>query len=325
MKKILIIQTAFIGDVILATSLVETLAKAEPDAKLDMLVRKGNEVLLANNPLLNKVLIWDKQASKYGHLKKLAREIRSTKYEVVINLQRFASTGYLTWKSRAERKIGFKKNPLSFFFTEKYVHDLEHKKHEIERNAILLSSWNISQIERPKLYPGEAAIQKINEITGGEKYVVMAPSSVWFTKALPVNKWNELIESIPAELKVFLIGAPGDFDLLEKIKEEHPQRQIENTAGRLTLLESTELISRARMNYVNDSAPLHMASATNAPVTVFFCSTIPDFGFGPLSDISYIRQVEEDLPCRPCGLHGKKECPKGHFDCGYKIDVVGKR
>jgi heptosyltransferase-2 len=66
---------------------------------------------------------------------------------------------------------------------------------------------------------------------------------------------------------------------------------------------------------------MHLASAVNAPVTVFYCSTVPDFGFGPLSDNSHIREVTEALECRPCGLHGFKNCPQGHFDCALKIDI----
>jgi heptosyltransferase-2 len=73
------------------------------------------------------------------------------------------------------------------------------------------------------------------------------------------------------------------------------------------------------MNYVNDSAPLHFASAMNAPVTAVYCSTIPEFGFGPVSDVQNIVEVEEKLSCRPCGLHGYSSCPLGHFKCAMDI------
>ena len=79
-------------------------------------------------------------------------------------------------------------------------------------------------------------------------------------------------------------------------------------------------MKNAKMNFVNDSAPLHFASAMNAPVTAIYCSTIPAFGFGPLSDISHIAEIDYKLDCRPCGLHGFKACPKGHFKCS-EIDV----
>jgi heptosyltransferase-2 len=92
-----------------------------------------------------------------------------------------------------------------------------------------------------------------------------------------------------------------------------------NLAGSLSLLESAELMRGATMNYVNDSAPMHLCSSVNAPVTAIFCSTIPSFGFGPLSENSRIIETKEELPCRPCGLHGFKTCPKGHFLCAESI------
>ena len=78
-------------------------------------------------------------------------------------------------------------------------------------------------------------------------------------------------------------------------------------------------MSKAKMNYVNDSAPLHFASAMNAPVTAIFCSTITAFGYYPLSDNSYIVETTVPLSCKPCGLHGRRACPLGHFKCAYTI------
>jgi heptosyltransferase-2 len=86
-------------------------------------------------------------------------------------------------------------------------------------------------------------------------------------------------------------------------------------------MQSAALMKSARMNYVNDSGPLHICSAMNAPVTAFFCSTTPAFGFGPISDQSIIIESKLNLACKPCGLHGYKSCPKGHFDCGNSIFI----
>jgi heptosyltransferase-2 len=90
-------------------------------------------------------------------------------------------------------------------------------------------------------------------------------------------------------------------------------------AGKLTFLQSAALMKSAVMNYANDSAPLHFASAVNANITGIFCSTIPAFGYTPLSEKSIIIETTEKLTCRPCGMHGKKSCPEGHFKCGFSI------
>ena len=84
---------------------------------------------------------------------------------------------------------------------------------------------------------------------------------------------------------------------------------------------SPALMEGAVMNVVNDSAPLHIAGAVNAPVTAIFCSTVPAFGFGPLRANGRLVETTEKLDCRPCGLHGHRVCPKGHFRCAEGIEV----
>src|SRR5580692_8430186 len=121
-QKFLVIQTAFIGDVVLATALIEKLHAHFPEARIDLLVRKGNEALLAGHPFLHRVLVWDKQRSKLKNLYKMIRLIRREKYDKVINVQRFAATGVLTALSGAKETIGFDKNPLSRLFTYRMPH-----------------------------------------------------------------------------------------------------------------------------------------------------------------------------------------------------------
>jgi len=318
-NKILIIQTAFIGDVILASALIEKLNQYFPEAKIDFLLRKGNETLLQNNPKINKVLIWDKKTSKYKNLFKILKQIRKEKYDLLINLQRFASSGLLTCFSNAKEKRGFDKNPFSFCFDKKSKHKINNGKHETERNQELISDITDNKANKPKLYPSTADFEFVSKYKN-EKYITMAPASVWFTKQLPKEKWIELVNA-NKEYKVFLLGAASDYELCNEIIKKTAHNNIENLSGKLSFLQSAALMNDAAMNYVNDSAPLHIASAMNANVTAFFCSTIPEFGFGPLSDNSKILQVQEKLDCRPCGLHGFKSCPEKHFDCGFKINL----
>ena len=106
----------------------------------------------------------------------------------------------------------------------------------------------------------------------------MAPASVWYTKQLPREKWIELIDLQQSNRPIYLIGAPSDQEFIQGIIEASKSEHTINMAGELNLLESVALIARADRTYVNDSAPLHLASAVNAPVTAFFCSTVPSFG-----------------------------------------------
>lgn len=310
--KILVIQTAFIGDVILATSLLEKIHYHFPEAEIDFLVRRGNESLLKNHPYLHETLIWDKKSGKYASLWKLLKTIRSRKYQYAINIQRFGTTGLLTAFSGAETTVGFDKNPLSFLFSKKIQHRFDGP-HEVERNTDLISWFTDAQVFPPRLYPFELSLHPTSP------YVCLAPSSVWFTKQYPEEKWVELIQQLPSHLQIYLLGGPGDRQLVERIQKAANREKVESLAGKLSLLESAALMKGAVMNYVNDSGPMHLCSAVNAPTTAIFCSTVPTFGFGPLSEVSSIVEVEEKLTCRPCGIHGYKECPEGHFKCGKDI------
>ena len=121
---------------------------------------------------------------------------------------------------------------------------------------------------------------------------------------------------------IYLLGGKEDTNYCEEIQNEAEHPAIFNLAGSLNLLDSAALMKDAKMNYVNDSGPMHIASAMNANITVYYCSTVPSFGFGPLSDNSIINEVK-GLSCKPCGLHGFKNCPKNHFSCGNNLEMEG--
>ena len=181
MKKFLAIQTAFTGDVVLATAIPEKLHRFFPDAQIDFLVRKGNEGLLLDHPFLNKVLVWNKKENKNKNLFNLLKKIRKEKYDTVINLQRFASTGILTGFSGAKEKVGFDKNPFSFLFTKKIKHDLSNKKHEVERNNELIQHFTDNSFTKPRLYPSAADYNEIEKYTL-QTYICMMATSVCLTK-----------------------------------------------------------------------------------------------------------------------------------------------
>ncbi len=321
MQKLLIIQTAFIGDAILATGIVEKLHYYLPDAEIDFLVRKGNESLLAEHPYLHEVLVWDKKKHKLRNLWKLLLKIRRRKYDKVINVQRFAATGLLTAFSGAKETMGFNKNPLSFLFTKKIRHVIgnkEHPVHEVDRNNALIEHFTDDNVFYPRLYPADADRKAVEEYIR-PPYICIAPGSVWATKRFPEEKWVAFINRLSKAFIVLLIGGKEDMVMCTRIKSAAPEHLIFDLSGRFTLLQSAALMEKAEMNYVNDSSPLHLASAMNAPVTAIYCSTLPSFGFGPLSDKSLVVETIIDLSCRPCGLHGHKACPQGHFLCAYGI------
>lgn len=319
MQKILIIQTAFIGDVILATPLIENLKAEFPACTIDFLVKNGNQSLLKNDPNLNEILVFDKK-KKVSSLVVLIKKIRAKKYDLVINLHRFASSGILTFLSGAKQKLGFKKNPFSFTYSQSFPHEIGNGKHEVDRNLELIKHLTSNLNRQPKLHPTSEDFEAIKTYQS-ENFYCLAPASVWFTKQAPKEIWLKLISKLTADNStIYLLGGTDDTDLCDEIKVKTNAEKVINLAGKLSLMQSAALMKNAKRNFVNDSGPLHLASAVNAPVSAFFCSTTPRFGFGPLSDDLEIIEVK-NLSCRPCGLHGHKECPKGNFRCGNELKI----
>lgn len=312
MKKILVIQTAFTGDVILATVVIEKLADRFPGAEIDFLLCKGNEGLLNNNPHLHNVLIWDKNGSKFWSLFTIVLELRKRQYNLLVNLHRFFSSGIITVLSRANYTVGFDKNPFSYFFSRKVKHIIAPGIHEVSRNLSLIREWTDETFVGPKTYPDQ---QDFLRIRPKGEYICIAPASVWFTKQWPEQRWVSFIDKITEKTQIYLLGSLADFQICERISKASKNGSAINLAGELTYLESAALMKGAIMNYVNDSAPLHLASSVNAPVTALFLSTIPAFGFTPLSDNAVVIESDEHMSCRPCSLHGKDHCPQAHFKC----------
>jgi heptosyltransferase-2 len=319
LKKILVIQTASIGDVILITPVIEKLHRFYPEASLDLLVKSGMESLFLNHPYLHKVITWNKNHGKYRNFFSIFGKIRKEKYDVVITVQRFALTGFLAAFSGAKIRIGFSKNPFSMFFTTSITHVFREGMHEVERNLMLTTSLTDASMVRPRLYPTATDHAK-TAIYKSRGYYTISPASLWFTKQYPMEKWVEFISYIPAQTRIYFLGSSDDKILCEEIIRRSGHPGCKDLSGNLSFLESASLIKDARMNFTNDSAAMHLASAMNAPVTVIYCSTVPGFGFGPLSDDSRVVETGE-LYCRPCGIHGYRSCPEKHFRCATQIDV----
>lgn len=317
--KVLIIQTAFLGDAILMSGMVESIAQFDASIEVHVLVRKGHGVLFENNPNVAKVWEFDKSNGKLRHILKLAKNFRKVSFDVIFNCHRFASSGVIALGAGAKRVIGFDKNPLSFLFSKRVRHEFTKEVHEVDRNHKLLQLvWPKIHLIKSKLYPSKAEYSKVSEIINARSFVVIAPSSIWFTKQYPVKRWRNLIEKL-GDKRVFLIGAKSDKTTCKAIASGFENTKV--LAGNLSLMESVALIAKAEKVFACDSAPTHMASAMNVETHSVFCSTTAEFGFGPISDKNKVHETKLDLECRPCGIHGKKACPKGHFKCS-EFEVV---
>jgi heptosyltransferase-2 len=319
--RVLFIQTAFIGDAVLLSSMVRTWRKHRPDSICEVLVRKGNGAMFADHPDVAQVHEWDKSGKgRNRRLWQLLKAIRARNFGVVFNAHRHLSSGVLTAGSGAKFRVGYRANPLSKFFTHRVLHEIGDGRHEAERLVDLLRAVepNLAPSKpfKPRLFPNPSAVDEAERAIASldRPFVLLAPGSQWFTKQWPTARWRQLVELLEADGRtVVLFGGPAEAETLRACLPESSSALM---ITHLSLMSAYALVERASVVVTNDSAPLHWASGANTPTLAVFCSTVPAFGFGPMADRSAIFESKEPLTCRPCGLHGHKACPQGHFRCG---------
>lgn len=323
-RKILIVQTAFIGDVILATPLAQAAHEIFAPCEIDFMAIPAAANLLEKNRSINRVLIFDKRGQQRGlsALWRFAKAVRAEKYDLTIVPHRSLRSALLVWLARIPQRIGFDRSAGAFLFTQRVRYQ---KKHEVERNLDLLRPFGeIPEKLKPRVDWDEADAARVTEFTKNADakriWCALAPGSVWATKRWPADRFAKLANALTSELHaiVFLIGGQSDAGLCREIQQSTSENCF-NLAGMLSLRQSAVLLDRCAVLISNDSAPTHLGVATNCRVLTIFGPTVPRFGFAPYGEGHGV--IEHELPCRPCSAHGSKECPIGTHACMLEIAV----
>lgn len=310
------IQTSFLGDMVLTTPLLAELAQRGP---VDVVATPPNAPLLANHPAVRTVVIFDKRRESRGlhGLARIAATLREAEYDTAYLAQGSMRSATLARLAGIPHRVGFDTSAGRWLYTRRvpYRDDLHHA----ERLWQLAGGTDIrptAEQLQPRLYPGEAERAAVDSLlhgspAGGASFVALAPGSVWATKRWPY--YSGLAQLLGADFPIVVVGGAVDGGLARAVASAAPGRVLDAT-GRLTLLGSAELIRRAKVLVTNDSAPMHLASAVGTPTVAIFGPTVPEFGFGPLAPQSAV-VGHEALACRPCDRHGPRVCPLGHWRC----------
>jgi heptosyltransferase-2 len=319
----LIIQTAYVGDVLLVTPLIKASHDHFPDAIIDLVVIPAAANIVETNPALHAVIVYDKRKSQKGWrgFIRLARHLRRSRYDMVLVPHRSLRSAALAWYSRAAIRAGFTTSSGSFLFTHRIVY--HQNRHEVERNLALLEAAGIAPgWVSPEIFPSEedrAVVDRLfTRLAAADRpLAAVAPGSMWATKRWPVQSYREMAaRALAAGWSLIWVGGESDRALCAEASHGLTGSWV-NCAGELTLRQSAELIRRADILVTNDSAPLHLASAVDTPAVAIFGPTVPEFGFSPSSRGSVV--VQKSLPCRPCSIHGGKKCPIGTHECMTSI------
>lgn len=320
-----VLQTSFLGDMILTTPLIARLAER---GAVDVVATPANAGLLANHPAVRQVLIFDKRGADAGlsGLWRMAARLRECNAKVAYMAQGSLRTAALARLAGIPERIGFATSPGRVLYTSRVP--FRRELHHAQRLWQLGSPIDDASAPtvRPSLFPGVVdraqvdALLQANGVAAGEPLIALAPGSVWATKrwpsfdALAARLANDAIFST---YRVVVLGAASDGPLasalIDALRATGVTSAIDAT-GRLSLLGSAALLSRVNVLVTNDSAPLHLASAMNTPTVALFGPTLPAFGFGSLATLHVVVE-QTGLVCRPCGAHGPQRCPLGHWKC----------
>lgn len=330
--KVLLVQTGFLGDVILSTPVIPYLKGHYPGCSLSVLTTPAAADLVRYHPDVDEVLTFDKRKRQRGlrGLLEMAGILRSRHFDVAVSLHKSWRSALLLRLARIRERYGFKEAHGRFLYTR--TASRRRYSHDVQRNLAVLETLGYRVDEmRPELHVGvpetarEKAATLLQELPCST-VIGLAPGSVWRTKRWTERGFADVGRALLDEgCGIVIIGGPSDTGVADKVVELiGADPCLRNLCGQLSLVESKAVIERLSLLVTNDSAPLHLASAAKTPLVAIFCATVPEMGFGPF-DVPHEVCGVEGLRCRPCGRHGGDECPEGTHACRYGLssaDVV---
>jgi heptosyltransferase-2 len=308
------------GDSVLTTPLIKAVKQKNPEASISFCVRPENVELFEGIDIIDEVIPFDKRGEEkgIGGILRFAKLLKSKNFDIVFSAHRSFRTTAALALSGIPEKIGFVESSFSMIYTKSIAKDMT--LHEIERNLLLyfIHYNEVPQgIIKPFVYTDEKITEDFKQ-KHGSKLVGINPGSVWATKMWPAEYYAQVADWLKENgYTPVIIGAPSDKPAADKIVQSSKYDLI-NICGETSLRELPSIIAAFDMMVTNDSGPLHIAVSTDVPCVAIFGPTVKELGFYPYDENSRIAEVE-GLPCRPCGLHGHKECPKKHFRCMLEV------
>lgn len=325
MKKIAVWNPAFLGDAVLTLPLIRALHLRFPQAKLHFWVRGGYAPLFRAQPELSAVHEFAKRSGQRGvqGVLRVAKEMRDEQYDCALFAHKSFRSGMIAVLSGAGRKIGY---TAPWFHRVAYTDSVPRNfdsQHEVERLMNLAAPLGISgESPWPELVLDSGAEERAESFWGKHfrgvnKAPVLGvhPGSVWATKRWPEDYYGRLIRRAADEgVHIVVFAGPGEERCAAAaLHAAGAPSQAINLSGKLSLIDFAAYIARLDCMVCNDSGPMHLAWVQRRPVVAVFGPTVESFGFTPRGRKAVVMQ--QDVSCRPCGLHGGRTCPEGHHMC----------
>ncbi|MBI5181845.1 MAG: lipopolysaccharide heptosyltransferase II [Nitrospirae bacterium] len=316
LKNILIIKPSSIGDIIHALPFLKAIKTKYPKAAISWLINRGLNDLIADNLYLNEVILFERKrwggfnniASKYREFTKFIKNIRSRRFDAVIDLQGLFRSGIITYFSGADYRIGFANaRELSPIFYNHKVFPPNKEMHAVDRYLLIAKELDADiskkefMINIPK--KEDVYVSGLVKRNGRRPLIAINPSARWQTKMWPLKRYAELIDTIAAKLRAqpVLIGGKEDEVRINGLLSMTKSKPLD-LSGKTTLLQLAALLKRVELLITNDSGPMHIAAAVGTPVVALFGPTKPK-RTGPYGNGHVV--IQKDISCIGCL---KKSC-----------------
>jgi len=321
--RILIVQTAFLGDVVLTLPLIEVVRQHFPSACVDVLTIPAYAPILQNQPLVDAVLTYDKRGRQKGikGLLRMMREIRTQGYDLIISPHRSLRSALLVAGSGSPQRVGFRHGLTRWAYTSTVARSTTG--HEVERHHQLMTLLSRTPPDRPgqiTLHVQETSRREAEQyfahhgVKDADIVVGMIPGSQWGTKRWPAEQFAALIEQLSARARTHcvLFGAPSDRPIADAIVTAC-HAPVLDLVGKTALRDLPAYLASCTVVVSNDTGPMHVAAALGKPIVTLYGPTTAALGFSPYGVLW--EEASVDLDCRPCDAHGPQRCPLSHWRC----------
>ncbi len=322
-KKVLVLQTSFLGDTVLTLPLISEIKRRFPSSHLSVICGPLARELLQDHPDIDEVIAADKKGEDKGlrGVWRKGRMLKRNGYTMALTPHKSLRSALLLYFARIPYRVGFCESKGWFLFHARARR--RTGQHDVERTLSILQPFGIEvedcqrTLSLPCTTESRDAVARLLgslSIAADKLLVGMNPGSVWPTKRWSASGFARLIQLLKEkyDCEVLLFGGPEDLPIATAIQELCHHAAV-NLAGKLDLRQLPAALSACRVLISNDSAPMHIAVARNVPTVAIFCATTPALGFYPYTANAIV--VEKELECRPCGSHGGRRCPLGTEDC----------
>lgn len=279
-RRILIVRPSALGDVCKSVGVLASLARAWPEAQIDWLVQEEFAPAISRHPALHEAIGFARRRiggelrrGRPGALRRLVAELRSRRYDVVVDCQGLLRSGFFARATGAPLRIGFadaREGAWAFYNRPVRV---GADRHVVERMGELARAAGAEPVADLRLYAApddtEWAASRL-----GEGYVVLAPTSRWPGKRWPETRFADLARALAAERRIVIVGGAGEREQVPRLRElVKVDRRMVDLMGETKIGQLMAVVAGADLVVGNDSATVHMAVGFDRPLVALFGPT----------------------------------------------------